>query len=283
MERGQTGGAAGPSGSVSRVVISAPFGNYIRPSGVTPTVGTFTAAARRGRVWRVLRTVRYSRRAESWVNRIGLRNPGMGWLAGAVSAGRVGVSDALVSVHGFDDGEWRSLVSDSAALGPLGIELNVSCPNVGEVSWPSWLFEEAVASGVRVVVKVPPVRFERLVEDALSGGVRWFHCCNTLPVRGGGLSGAPLKPLSLRVVGDVRAMAEARGLGAGVRVIGGGGVRGGGDVADYASAGADCVAVGSSLLSLRNWRAALGRGFEPGLVREVREAAEAAWGSSPVC
>jgi dihydroorotate dehydrogenase len=265
-----------------RVVVSAPFGNYVRPAGVTPTLGTFTVSARPGRLWRVLRTVRYSRRMGAWVNRIGLRNPGIGWLARRVDAGRADVSGCLVSVHGFEESEWGRLIRDTAALRPLAVELNVSCPNIGEVSWPEWLFREAVRAcgeaGVGVVVKIPPVRFERMVSEALSGGVRAFHCCNTLPVPGGGLSGRPLRPLSLRAVGDVRRMALESGVGGGVVVIGGGGVTGAEDVDAFAEAGADRVAVGSALMSLRNIRCAWDSGFEPGLLRRVRERAEGVLG-----
>jgi len=67
------------------LIVSAPFGNYIQPAGCTATLGTFTALRRGGvinRAWRVLLTVRYYRRMKAWVNRIGLRNPGIDWLVG---------------------------------------------------------------------------------------------------------------------------------------------------------------------------------------------------------
>ena len=232
------------------LIISAPFGNYVQPPGATPTLGTFTALRRPGRLWRVLRTVRYYPRLGAWVNKIGLRNPGIDWLAARVRAGRIDVSDKIVSVHGFSEKEWETLISAAAALKPLAIELNMSCPNVGQIDWPEWLFERATKSGTRIIVKLPPVRFEEMARQALDAGVRMFHCCNTLPVPGGGLSGKPLKPLALRCIGDLRAMA-GESAARETTIIGGGGITTPQDIDDYAAAGATCFAVGTKVMNPR--------------------------------
>ena len=120
--------------SPPRLIVSAPFGNYVQPDGVTATLGTFTANARGGRVWRILKTVRYYRRLRAWVNKLGLRNPGMPWLVARVEAGKIDVKDKLVSIHGFADEDWDKLLGACHAMRPLAIELNMSCPNVGEIS-----------------------------------------------------------------------------------------------------------------------------------------------------
>jgi len=229
------------------VVISAPFGNYIQPDGTTPTLGTFTAAARPGRVWRVLKTVRYYPRLKAWVNKIGLRNPGMPWLVDKVNAGKKDVSDKLVSVHGFTADEWFALLDQAAAIKPLGVELNMSCPNVGHIDWPPELFERAVATGVPVVVKIPPVNYSDMLAQAVDAGVRCFHCCNTLPVPAGGVSGKPLKPVSLTAIRDIR----SRGFGGDLTIIGGGGIYQPADVDDYRAAGADHFALGTKVMHPR--------------------------------
>lgn len=221
-------------------VISAPFGNYVQPTGATATLGTFTREARPGRVWRILKTVRYSPTLKAWVNKIGLRNPGMTWLVERVKAGRIDVSDKLVSVHGFTPEDWDALLGQIAGIRPLGVELNMSCPNVGHINWPERLFADAVATGVPVVVKLPPVRYEAMAAAAVEAGVRVFHCTNTLPIERGGLSGAPLKPIALEVVRAMR-----REYGETIRIIGGGGVRSAADVDDFVAAGADHVALGT--------------------------------------
>jgi len=227
------------------LVISAPFGNYVQPAGATATLGTFTAAARPGRVRRVIATVRYYPRLRAWVNRIGLRNPGIDWLADRVRSGRIDPSDKLLSIHGFTADDWRVLIEKAAAIGPLGVELNMSCPNVGEVSWPASLFSHAAATGVPVVIKLPPVRYERMAEQAHEAGLRWAHACNTLPVPGGGLSGAPLKPIAMRCVADLL----SGNYGEGWRVIAGGGVRSPQDVDEYLSLGASAIAVGTKAMN----------------------------------
>ncbi|MEO1235352.1 MAG: hypothetical protein AAFX76_01045, partial [Planctomycetota bacterium] len=135
---------------VRPLTVSAPFGNYIQPDGATATLGTFTAAARTGRVCRVINTVRYYSLLRARVNKIGLRNPGMPWLVKQVEAGKKRANDKLVSIHGFTADDWWALLDQAAAVRPMGVELNMSCPIVGEVDWPTELFERAVATGVPV-------------------------------------------------------------------------------------------------------------------------------------
>lgn len=239
-----------PVPALQPLIISAPFGNYIQPTGTSPTLGTFTALARPGRVWRILRTVRYYRRLGAWVNRIGLRNPGIDWLARHAAAGKVDLADKLVSIHGFDGMQWSLLLDKTAALHPGGIELNMSCPNVGEVDWPADLFDRAVATGSPIVVKLPPINYQIIADRALDAGVRAFHCCNTLPVPGGGLSGEPLKPLALECIHRLRG--EIAGDRADeLLLIGGGGIREPDDIDAYAAAGVRHFALGTKVMHPR--------------------------------
>lgn len=240
--------------ALQRTIISAPFGNYVRPAGATPTVGTFTLERRRGRVWRVLRTVRRYRRLGAWVNRIGLRNPGIGWLEGRVGRGREDLSGKVLSVHGFDEEEWVELARRARALSPLAIELNMSCPNVEPADRRGYPFDRIASGGggsAGLIVKLPPVRYEAMARAALEAGIVAFHCCNTLPVPGGGMSGKPLMPLSLRCLEVVRGLGEASGVGAGLVLIGGGGITGAEDVDRYAEAGATHVALGTRVMHPR--------------------------------
>lgn len=229
--------------TIQPLVISAPFGNYIQPAGTTPTLGTFTAAARPGRVMQVLKTVRRYRRLGAWVNKIGLRNPGMPWLVDRVKAGRVDVADKIVSIHGFTETDWRQLLEQVAAIKPLAVELNMSCPNVGEIIHDESLFVDAVATDVSVVVKLPPVRYAALVEQAIGAGIRAFHCCNTLPVPAGGISGKPLQPLSLECVAALR-----QRHGDDLQLIGGGGITTPADIQRYRDVGADHFAIGTKVM-----------------------------------
>lgn len=236
---------ATPGPKIEPVVISAPFGNYVQPRGATPTLGTFTAAARPGRVWRIIKTVRYYPRLRAWVNKIGLRNPGIDWLVDHVEAGSKDVSNKIVSIHGFSESDWKALLDRIKRIRPAAVELNMSCPNVGEIDWPGDLFDTAVATGVPVIVKLPPVNYDQMFEQASAAGVTCFHCCNTLPIPAGGLSGKPLKPIALTCVRDLR----SRPGGPGLTLIGGGGISTTDDIDDYLAAGANHVALGTKTMN----------------------------------
>lgn len=241
--------AANPSGGqLQPLIISAPFGNYIQPNGATPTLGTFTLLRRPGRVWRVLKTVRYRPSQRAWVNKIGLRNPGIDWLANRVKQSRCDVSDKIVSIHGFDADQWMQLLDRIDGIQPMAVELNMSCPNVGEIDWPSELFTRAVQAGgaaVSVVVKLPPVNYEVMVEQAVAAGIKTFHCCNTLPVPEGGMSGKPLQPKSLDCIRNLR----SKPFGQDLTLIGGGGVYEISDIDTFVKAGADRVALGTKTMN----------------------------------
>ena len=237
-----------PAPAIRPLIISAPFGNYIQPPGCTATLGTFTAARRGGlmnRAWRILLTVRYYRRMRAWVNKIGLRNPGVDRLVQKVEVGKVDVSDKLVSIHGFTPDDWWTLLEKTAKLKPLAIELNMSCPNVGHISWPEELFEKAVATGVPIIAKIPPVNYDQMVEQAYTAGVRMLHCCNTLPNPGGGMSGTPLKHVALQCIQNLQRKPYWDEL----RVIGGGGIYQPDDVDAYADLGVKYAAIGTKVMN----------------------------------
>ena len=236
------------------LIIGAPYGNYIHFSGITSTMGTFTAGrprrAAQRRLWRMLLTLRYYPRLNAWVNKLGLPNPGIDWLVEKVAAGKVSVADKLVSIHGFTPQDWTVLLEKTAALKPLAIELNMSCPNIGHIGWPDDLFAKApVATGIPLVVKIPPINWEPMFEQARAAGITHFHCCNTLPApskhpnKGGGISGRPLKGVSMQVISQLRRRADFNEL----TIIGGGGVYEASDVDDYANLGVKHVAIASKL------------------------------------
>ena len=52
-----------------KLVIAAPFGNYLDFPATTSTLGTFTAKSRGGiawRLWQILKTVRYYPGLQAW-------------------------------------------------------------------------------------------------------------------------------------------------------------------------------------------------------------------------
>ena len=227
------------------MIISAPFGNYLTLPGCTSTIGTFTAAPRPGRWWQVAKTVRYNRRQQSWINKIGLRNPGIGSITYDQSKNKI------ISIHGFNADEWYLLTKHVERLQPIAVEFNVSCPNVGEPSWhelPLSMMKRLIDVGKIVIVKLPPVDWMRIAKPCWEAGVRDFHCCNTIPTPGGGISGKPLMQYSLWCVREMRATFPNAYL------IGGGGVTTLDDVTTYMRAGATDVAIGSVLFNPFKWK-----------------------------
>lgn len=245
---------------VERLVISAPFGNYITRDGATSTLGTFTLHNRGGvfyRAWRMLRTLRRVGRVGGWVNRLGLPNPGLQWLREKEQCGDIVVKRKIISVHGFTLDQWRTLIHRTVEMRPAAIELNVSCPNVTqELSDPGRrllfrLVEEGyLKQGCEIpfIVKVPPNEAVEVIAEAQRRGIKYFHCFNTIPVAGGGLSGEPLRAVYPEMIRLLKpSMPDTS-------IIGGGGIEDMLHANRYIKAGTDHVAVGSALLTRRGRR-----------------------------
>jgi dihydroorotate dehydrogenase len=247
---------------IERLVLSAPFGNWLNIEHATPTLGTYTWSYRGGRawqLWRVLRTVRYYRRLGGWVNRLGLPNPGIESLVRHCLGGGHYCRSKIISVSARSTDEWLKVMLNALQLLPLGLELNPSCPNCDEPDASDYrhVFAAAVRYAAaygnltRLIVKLPPVRYRTRLQEAAEAGIAGYHCCNSLPTPGGGMSGAPLKGIALEVTEHVRRFVEYAGL-ADPLLIGGGGVKGRRDAQDFLDAGATHVAIGSDLFFL--WR-----------------------------
>jgi dihydroorotate dehydrogenase len=244
---------------LEKLIIGAPFGNWLRRPGVTSTLGTYTLQRRAGffkRWWRVLKTVRYYRRPQAWINKLGLPSPGIWSLTQEKAAG-----NKILSIHGFTPDEWETLASQAGTLGVQAVELNVSCPNVGSAVsevmagalaavrlYSRW--HKARGGHPLLIVKLPPLRWLDIAARFIDVGVTHFHACNTLPTPGGGLSGKPLKQLSLWAIEEIRRHSFHPHL----TLIGGGGITTTQDIDDYLSAGANHVAIASVLLNPFNWR-----------------------------
>ncbi len=218
------------------IIISPPFGNYLRFPGCIHTLGTFTLKPRSDRLWRLLKTVRYNWRQQSWINKLGLPNPGIRSLK------KIQEED-IVSLHGFNADEWVKLVQQA----PPRIELNLSCPNVDHKHSIDALREALRIPKQQVICKLPPIRWMDFVRPLYDLGVRQFHCCNTIPTPGGGISGKPLKQYSLWAIEEIRSEFPD------IILTGGGGVDCVQDVKDYMNAGANHVSVGSILFFPWKW------------------------------
>lgn len=228
-----------------KLFIGCPFGNYFHWRDTVRTLGTYTFHYRAGfwrRLWRILKTVRYNRRTQSWVNNLGLPNPGLASLKSIPA-------DAVLSIHGFTAAEWTALVQLAAKMGATNLEFNLSCPNVDKAILAEVLPAIALSQtlGVTVVAKLPPIGWASWMAPLYDAGVANFHLCNTLPGPNGGRSGKCLKPLALSAVEEAKIRWPHSCL------IGGGGITGLDDVKDFLNAGADNISVASMLFNPFNW------------------------------
>lgn len=166
--------------------ISPPFGNYISLPFTTSIAGSFTNEPREGLFLQVIKTLRYSFEMKGWVNKIGLRNKGIDWAIKNVPEDKI-ISIAIMNKKDIPD-ILKKLPENRS------IELNVSCPNAEK---------EMISEGLKgfinpnrkwCIVKISPYTSEKDIDLFYNTGFRQFHCCNTIPVQNGGLSGTSLIP-----------------------------------------------------------------------------------------
>lgn len=203
-----------------------------------------------------------------WLNAYGLNNAGVDnvvqeklpWLAQNYPELPV-----IASAAGFSEEEYEAV---AAKLGTSpyvsAMELNVSCPNVKHgglaMGTDPELLERltrrcVAVSNVPVYVKLTPniTDIVPLAKAAINGGAVGLTMINTLTGMAidlktrkpklanvtGGLSGAALKPIALRMIHQVRQFSN-------IPIIGVGGVETPEDVLEFMMAGANAVEVGAA-------------------------------------
>jgi dihydroorotate dehydrogenase (NAD+) catalytic subunit len=217
-------------------------------------------------------TPRMAETPSGMINSIGLQGPGIDglledelpWLA------ERGIR-SFVSIAGARTEDFAELAARlRGAPGVLGIEVNISCPNVesrGEVFACNPDASAAVVAAVReaadpahpVYAKLTPdvtdiVAVARACADAGANGLSMINTLLGLvidpdtmrPVLGGvtgGLSGPAIRPVALRCVWQVHAALPN------VPILGMGGIRTGLDALQFILAGAGAVSVGTAVFN----------------------------------
>jgi dihydroorotate dehydrogenase (NAD+) catalytic subunit len=203
------------------------------------------------------------------LNSIGLQNPGVDAViakyAGTWAGWQVPV---IVNVAGESVADYVEVVRRLEGVpGIAGIELNISCPNVGK-GGIQFAIDADAAAGVTAAVRLatdlpllvklsPNVADVRPIARAIAdAGADALTAINTLsgiavapsrlrPLLGntyGGLSGPAIKPVALRIVYEVSQVVD-------IPVVAIGGVTELADVLDYLAVGAAAVQVGTAIFA----------------------------------
>jgi dihydroorotate dehydrogenase (NAD+) catalytic subunit len=253
------------------VAASGTFGHGTEVAGLCDPslLGAVTAKSQAPFEWDGNPPPRLHPAACGMVNAVGLQGRGLEqWIAEELPALRALGARVIASVWGHDVDDYaRAGVLLAGAAGDLvAVEVNLSCPNLhaGDEMFAHDVAAtgEAVRAvmsanvGVPVFAKLSPgvADLPSIAGAALDAGATGLTLVNTVrallvdaelrrPVlggRGGGLSGAAIKPIALRAVYDVTQAYP------GTPVIGTGGVTTGVDAVEMLLAGATAVGVGTA-------------------------------------
>ena len=165
--------------------ISPPFGNYLTFLPYTiPIKGSYTLEPRSGLITQIINTLQWSTLHKGWVNKIGLKNPGIDYgIAHYKSNSILSLAFLNNDIRDFSP----KIPSDT------NIEINISCPNA-KVEIPSEIKDFINEERKWCIIKLSPLEKDEHIDNLYQMGFRQFHCCNTYPLAIGGLSGPLLIP-----------------------------------------------------------------------------------------
>jgi dihydroorotate dehydrogenase (NAD+) catalytic subunit len=179
---------------------------------------------------------------DGYLNRIGVRNPGLGTVLMALPDVP---GERVVSILGFAPGEWAWLAGVAQDSSVPTLELNLSCPNTE--AEPVGADADATGRAVRnargwfrgrLGAKLPPTASVDVALACEAGGADYLCLTNTMGTPMGGLSGRPLRALALDCIARIAPHVS-------VPIVGGGGILSRADAQPYLDAGAAELFIGT--------------------------------------
>ena len=206
--------------------INPPFGTYLNLPNTMSIKGSYTLKPRSGLLLQIIKTLRYSFENGGWINKIGLRNPGIDYAIKNYKK-----RDHIISIAILDKQEIPKILNKIPEN--MDIELNVSCPNTEKHMCTEGLNKFLNPNRDWCIIKLSPICDTQLIDNYYKQGFRQFHCSNTLPVHNGGLSGKSITPLSIHLIKYINTNYKD------VITIGGGGITNINDVYKYKKMGSN--------------------------------------------
>ena len=215
--------------------ISPPFGNYINLPYTIPIRGSYTLNSRPGLFSQIFKTLRYSFQYNGWVNKIGLRNPGIDYAIKNYNNNHI-VSIAIMNYNEIP--KFLNKIPDD-----MNLEINVSCPNTEHSLIDKDIHLFLNPKRQWCIIKLSPLIDKKLIDTYYRQGFRQFNCGNTLPIKEGGLSGSSLIPYHSKNINYIKKTYPDS------VIIATGGIQSWKDIDYYIDNGADHISISSVLFN----------------------------------
>lgn len=222
---------------MTQLFVSPPFGNYIHLPYTNCIKGSFTLEPRHGLISQIIKTLHYSFSYKGWVNKIGLRNPGIDYALNKYRS-QLRSSNFILSIAILKEEEIQKLLQKIPE--DANLEINISCPNAEKNMIDNGVNQFINDKRKWCILKVSPTIHHVKLDSYYKLGFRQFHMSNTIPTPKGGLSGESLIPYNKI---NIQYMKERY---PDVVIIGGGGITDYKDIALYKQFGADHVSMSSN-------------------------------------
>lgn len=216
--------------------ISPPFGNYISLSNCLSIKGSYTLEPRDGLIIQILKTLRYDFKKEAWINKIGLRNPGIDY-----GIKNYNSKNDVLSVAVLNPEDIEKLVKKIPSNANL--EINISCPNAEKQMINKNIDKFLCDDRKWCILKLSPLVTKDQIDSYYNQGFRQFHCSNTIPVENGGQSGKEIIKYNEKTIPYIKQNYKD------TIVIGGGGIQDLETIEKYRDLGADHFSISTILFN----------------------------------